>query len=203
MNIALGGAHRTGKSTLARKFAEETGCLYLPSRAGEVFAEMKLPVGVKLTSDQRLTVQEKILQKHLEDVQGAMGKPWVSDRSALDFAAYTMLDAAHDPSFDHARVANYVSRCLSAANRHYNILVLVQPGIPYAAEPFKPAPNPAQQETMNLILWGLTQDPRLDCRSAFIRRDVLDLDERVTSLAQVVQIIFSMETKSMSQTARH
>jgi predicted ATPase len=203
VSIALAGAHRTGKSTLAAAFAKKEGFTYMPSRAGEAFATLGFRVGDTLTSEQRLTLQEKILNLHAADLRCHVAKPWIADRSALDMAAYMLLHAAGAPDCDHERIAGYVSRCFEVVNRHYGIIVLVQPGIPYVSAEGKPPPNPAQQEVLNLTLWGLLQDPRLEVRSAFLRRDVLDLKSRLTLIGQVLEMVLAEESQACEREVLH
>lgn len=193
MTIALTGTHRVGKSTLAQKFAEAYDYTFIASGVAGIFKAQGVPMSSGLSSKDRLDLQDKILEAHLDAIHKARGQNWISDRSTLDFAVYTLLDAARDPGFDHVRAAAYVDRCIEVANRNYAVIVLVQPGIPYVTQEDRLPPNPAQQEAFNLMLWGLTQDMRLDARVAFIRRDVLDLDERVTTLSQLMTMLIQSE----------
>jgi hypothetical protein len=203
VNVALAGAHRTGKSTLASAFAQAEGFTYIPSRAGEAFARLGLRVGDAHSMDQRLSVQETILDLHVEDIARHRTGHWISDRSALDMAAYTLLHAAGDRSCDHQRVADYVGRCFDVANRHYAMVVLIQPGIPFETQEGKPPPNPAHQEILNLILFGLFQDPRMDAVTATMRRDVLVLEQRVKAVNHAIEAFLAQEVEGVEEMMLH
>jgi hypothetical protein len=203
LNIALAGAHRTGKSTLAAAYAKSEGYAYIPSRAGEAFSLLGLRVGEPCSIDQRISVQEKILDLHVADIRKHRVGNWISDRSTLDMAAYTLLHAAGSQDCDHQRVVDYMTRCFEVANRHYAMVVLVQPGIPYEAVEGKPPPNPAHQEMLNLVLFGLFQDPRIDTVTATMRREVLDLNHRVTALNHAVAAFMEQESGEVEDMPLH
>jgi predicted ATPase len=203
MSVALAGAHRVGKSTLAQAFAEKSGYVFLPSRAGQAHEELGLTVGLGLTAEQRMTVQERILDYHVQDIRAHVGQRWISDRSTLDFAAYTLLDAAHSAEYDHDRVAAYVDRCLKVGSSYYSTLVLIQPGITYVAEEGKPPSNVSQQEAFNFVLWGLVKDLRFDCFCGFLSRGVLDLAERVECVETLITRMMTPEIQEARQSILH
>lgn len=204
MSIALTGAHRVGKSTLAKALAKERDYTFVPSPMARVYEELGLPVGkLGLGFEDRMRVQEKALDYHVQAIRGVVGSLWVSDRSSLDMAAYTLLDACADPSYDHDRVAAYVDRCFKVANMHYGVVVLIQPGIPYVSEPGKPPANISLQETFNLVLWGMAQDNRLECRSGFLKRDVLAVQERLECLGYLVDHMTSLDVRHAQQFVLH
>lgn len=183
MSICLAGSHRTGKSTLAKAFAAKTGWTYLPSQAGQVFVDMGVKVAHDVAPELRLEIQEEILRRHEAAYSAHAGRPWISDRSPFDSAAYTVLDLLHLIHPRHySRVLSYVERCFDVANRHCSAIVLVQPGIPFVAEEGKMPPNELFVEAMNTQVWGLLGDRRLTAKAAFIRRDVTDLQERLEHL---------------------
>lgn len=204
MSIALMGAERSGKSTLARAFAKARDYTFLPSPMARVYEELGLPVGqLGLGFEDRMRVQEKALDYHVQAIRDAIGQLWISDRSSLDMAAYTLLDAAQGDDYDHDRVAAYIDRCFRVASTHYGVIVLVQPGIPYVVEAGKPPANVSRQDAFNLMLWGMAQDNRLDCRSGFLKRDVLALQERLDCLGYLVDHMTSLDVRHAQQLVLH
>jgi hypothetical protein len=183
MSLCLAGAHRTGKSTLAQAVAAELGWRFIPSRAGDVVKAMGVDLGKKTIPDVALEMQEEILKAHAFDLSAAAGEPWIADRSALDMATYATLVCLNQVHPRQAsRVLGYIEACFEVANRHCSAIVLVQPGIPYVAAENKPPPDVLYQEAFNTHVWGLMSDRRLKPRQAFLRRDVLGLQERVISV---------------------
>lgn len=186
-SIGLAGAHRVGKSTLAKAVAEKLGWSFLPSRATEVFAAHGFQVGERLTFDQRLKVQTSILEAHIADA-AAMKGSWISDRTTLDLATYTLMAGMDTESLQKETMA-YVNRCLHEVNRLYGMVVLVQPGIAPVMEEGKFPPNPVTQELMNSSLWGLMANEAISINTMFLRRETIDLTERVDSVLELNQIL--------------
>jgi nicotinamide riboside kinase len=189
MSIALAGAHRTGKSTLAKATAEELGWVYVPSRAGQVAKAMGVDFTTKMPSAELvIELQEGILAAHMDDLSRVGGRPWITDRSALDMATYCTLYALGEAHPRLAsRVLNYIERCFDVANRHCAAIVLVQPGIPYVAATGKPSADPLYQEAFNTHLWGLMCDRRLHAKHAWMRRSITDLEERKAHVVGLVR----------------
>jgi predicted ATPase len=198
--IALCGAERVGKSTLAQAFARAHHLIYIPSRAGEVFRAMNLPVG-PLPPEQRLVVQERILDAHVADIEAVKGDgAWIADRSTLDMAAYALFDLANS-GVDPALVEGYVNRCFRVANFYYSMIVLVQPGIPYVEAEGKPKACLVRQALMNSIITGLLHDARALCSRWMLRSQVLDLDDRCETLMRLVTRFFQQTQNSMQEGA--
>jgi hypothetical protein len=204
LTIALAGAHRVGKTTLAKAFAEKNDYAFVPSRAGEAFKELGLVVGQPLTPDERMTVQEKILDYHRQDITADLSKPWITDRSALDFAAYILMDAAHNHEYDHARVERYMQDCFAVSRKHYGTIVLVQPGITYVEEEGKPKNNPSQQLLMTCTLNGLFQRSEMDSvRCVMIYAGLLTVEERIRSLESLTELVIAQEKQEQSTSVIH
>lgn len=181
--IALAGAHRAGKTTLAKAFADLADWTHVPSRMGEVFKRMGLKVGQPMHPNLRLEVQEAGLDLWVEDITAA-AMPWIADRSPLDYAAYVLADLGNAPEIDGPRAMAYVERCFEEANRYCGVIALVQPGIPYVEEEGKPPALPLGQEHFNAVVWGLMCDTRLEAMHARLPRHMTDLEMRVKALIQ-------------------
>ena len=61
--IGLSGAHRTGKSSLARAFAEKHGIPFVETSASQVFKDLGVDPAATHDFSTRLTVQEEILKR--------------------------------------------------------------------------------------------------------------------------------------------
>jgi nicotinamide riboside kinase len=205
MNIGLMGAHGTGKSTLATAIAGERSLTYIPSRAGEVFKRVALSLDRPLTAEERLSVQEAILDQHEADIRRAPARGWVTDRTPLDMAAYVLGDAAIVEEGQQKRALDYVRRCVEATNRHFGFLMLVQPGIPYINDGSRPPPNMVVAERMNATLWGLAMQKEVNVACGFIYRETLDLERRKAAVLRVMdqQIETSASIRRVSGASLH
>lgn len=179
--IGFAGAHRTGKTTLAKEFADRYDCEYLETDVSSVFEEMGLDPAVTYDFATRLRVQRAIL-KHLDRVYGQAEDDvnTVTDRTPLDLLLYTYADVQNDNLTDEdaAALAQYTADCIECLNRRFTMVMIVQPGIPIVSAPGKASLNTAYIEHLNLLALGLMNDERIETRVAYIPRAMTDLDER-------------------------
>ena len=179
--IGFAGAHRTGKTTLAKEFADRYDCEYLQTDVSGVFEEMSLDPAVTYDFATRLNVQRAIL-KHLDRVYGQAEDDvnTVTDRTPLDLLLYTYADVQNDNLTDEdaAALAQYAEDCIECLNRRFTMVMIVQPGIPVVPAPGKASLNTAYIEHLNLLALGLMSDERIETKVAYIPRAMTDLDER-------------------------
>ena len=187
--LGLCGAHRVGKSTLAKTYAAKEKATYVEVRASDVFKDMGLDPAVTYDFGTRLSVQEEILRrfdkvyaKHTDGL-GA-----ITDRTPIDLMAYTLADATGNAVGEEhqARLKKYIQDCFDVTNRRFSAIVLVQPGIPVVYEEGKAALNEAYMEHLNSLILGLIVDPRRKAQHFYLPRQMTDLDERVKAVSNCV-----------------
>jgi len=183
LGIGLSGAHRTGKSTIAKKLAEDRGWTYVESIAGGLVKEMGLDVSV-MTWEDRIRYQTALFNQ-FKAFYEAQTEPFIADRTPLDLATYLLMDL---PPVNHPTVMEYVNKyvqgCLRMTQQYHVIVGLVQPGIPYVEEPDKPVFDSARQEKFNFICRGLISDDRMSIDRFVVPRDITDFEERVDYIAE-------------------
>jgi len=188
MNLALVGAHRTGKSTLARAFAQRNDVPFVQTGATEVFKALGLDPKAEYPIAERISIQAAILSAFEAQWVDAMSRStfFISDRSPIDLASYLLADVTRQTLAGQPLVAeavnHYVTRCIESANRFFATIVLVQPGIPLVEEEGKAPACPAYMEHLNALQLGLLTDVRLEARNYTIRRSCVDIDLRVQAL---------------------
>lgn len=185
MKIGLCGAHRTGKTTLAMELANVKGAQFVRTRVSEIFKESGLHPAQPMDFATRLSVQFRILEACESDWQSA-GENFITDRTPVDLMAYTLGDIQGDTAVNDANFDLYIKRCFDAANRFFDTLVIVQPGIPLEAADGKAALNKAYIEHINSLIIGLCHDERLNCRLLRIDRTVIELGERIKQMAAIL-----------------
>jgi hypothetical protein len=183
--IGIVGPHRCGKSTLARAYADKNGATFVETSVSAMFKDMGYSPSGTFDFATRLTIQEEILKRI--DVVYAGVKPGsfaITDRTPLDLLGYTMAEAAGDavPAALQDRFEQYVTDCFDVLNKRFSMVVLVQPGIPLVEAEGKAALNRAYIEHLSAIMFGLMMGERTKCARFYIRRLMLDLDERVAAL---------------------
>jgi hypothetical protein len=178
MNIGLCGSHRTGKTTLAEAISIKTGMPFVKTGTSEVFKENGLDPSGPMDFKQRIWIQHKILdaaEKLWHDGQ----KQFITDRTPLDMAAYTLADIQGATDVDFIELGKYLERCFKTTNELFNILVLIQPGIPLMHEEGKAALNEGYLEHLNYLILGLCNDDRIQSRFVFLRRNVTGIEDRI------------------------
>lgn len=184
--IGLCGAHRTGKTTLADAFAKEHDMVFLKTSASQVFKDMGLNPSVDYHFDIRMDVQERILKEFEKQYLSMDGKPFVTDRTPIDMIAYTLADVRQQTltQGQNDRLEEYVAKCISVTNRHFAILVVVQPGIKVKHEEGKASLSPMYIEHVAQIVMGVTVSEDIHATHFYIPRRTIDLSKRIECVSR-------------------
>ena len=178
MNIGLCGGHRTGKTTLAEAVAQRAGMPFVKTSTSEVFKGHALDPSKPMDFKQRLWIQNRILDT-ANELWHAEQRQFITDRTPLDMAAYTLADVQGATEVNFLELEGYLARCFEATNRLFRVLVLIQPGIPLMHEAGKAALNEGYLEHLNYLILGLCNDDRIKSRFIFISRNVTALEDRI------------------------
>lgn len=186
--LGLCGAHRTGKTSLAKLYANKHGIKFVETSVSSIWRELGYDPAMTYDFETRLMVQEEILKRIDAKLAEHAGTEYITDRTPLDMAAYTLADAIGDrvPDSCQQRLKNYVQACFDSTNRRFGVVCLIQPGIPIKFEEGKAALNEAYIEHLNSLIFGLTVDERLLCHHYYMPRLVVDMDRRLDALASAV-----------------
>jgi predicted ATPase len=179
--IGICGSHRTGKTTLAKAIAMEWQIPFVQTSTSDVFKQHGLLPSMALDFKKRLWIQHHVIEAAISIWQAEEGA-FVTDRTPLDFMAYTLADIQGNTDVDFTKLEAYLTQCFEVAHQFFTKLVVLQPAIPLVYEEGKAALNRAYIEHLNTLIIGLCHDERLTCPSIVIRRDVVNLGERVKIL---------------------
>ena len=184
MSVGLCGSHRTGKTTLARAYAQKRGIQFVETSVSAIWHSLGYDPAKEYDFATRLTVQEEILKRVDAVYAKYAGLDFITDRTPLDMAAYTLGDAIGDrvPPECQVRLANYVNECFAVTNRRFGMVLLVQPGIPLVDAPGKAAMNVGYIEHLNSLILGLTVDERLTSLHYYMPRAILKHEDRLAAL---------------------
>ena len=185
LGLGLCGAHRTGKTTIARELVKVNGLPMASSSTSQVAFDMGIDLTTRLDFKTRLAFQERVFDVH-DELWGSFDGMFIADRTPIDLAAYLLADIPNnldDPDLITQALA-YTDKCFRSANRHFFTVALIQPGLPYLYEPGKPLPNKAYQEQHNTICTGLLYDNRYHRDLIILNRECLELSERCVLVAQ-------------------
>lgn len=186
--IGLAGAHRVGKTTLAKAYAEKHGWTFAESSVTSIFKSLGHDPAEKFDFQTRLTIQEQILIRMNRFYREVEGANVITDRTPLDMLMYTMAEAVGDAVHpeDQARFKRYVHDCYEVTNRWFSSVLVVQPGIALVAEEGKAVLNEPYIEHLNSLVIGISCDERLKVPHFYIPRDRIELERRLSSVERTV-----------------
>jgi hypothetical protein len=204
MMIGLCGAHRTGKTTLARLYANEAGIEFVETSVSSINKAMSFDLSKENTFAERLTQQEIILDRVDAIYARHAGERVIVDRTPLDMIGYTMAEAIHNrvAEEDQDRLAQYVQKCYDITNKRFGVVVLVQPGIEIKPAEGKAIPNRAYIEHLNGLILGAVCDERLNVPHGYIQRNKTELEERLLAVEYCVGSVFReayVQARSLKQ----
>jgi hypothetical protein len=197
MAFGLTGAHRTGKTTLAKLVAEDLKMTFHDASVSKIMREAGINAVGDVPLEARVEAQEFLLRRYLKDLQWAP-RPLVTDRTPLDMVGYMLGEITmHNTDAKlGARIQNYVEECLGATLVHFDTIIVVRPLTAYVEHPDKPPLNRAYQSLVQFIIEGAAttcEDAiyvnHIDVEDLGRRRTLANdiLSERMRELAQASQ----------------
>jgi len=191
--IGLSGAHGSGKTTLAKAYAENTGIVFVPSEASSVIVGCGHNPALDYNFSDRLYLQKKILARAIISYEGTAGGDFITDRTPLDFLAYLMSDVGRNNVIgeETSEFLDYQRQCYEVLNMYFNVVVVVQPGINLVERDDKGSNNIAYMEHFNTLVVGLSVSSELNIQNTFIPRTCLNIDTRVQAVKESVKIAFN------------
>ena len=183
----LTGAHRVGKSTLAKAFCEKHKWTFLETSASAIFKELGYDPAVTYDFDTRLTIQEEILAR-FDKQYGASLAAALTDRTPLDMIAYTLGDVQGLTlqGDQEKRLQRYVDDCFDVMNKRFALVLVVQPGIPLVAAEGKAAMSEGYIEHLNHLVMGITVAERMKVPHFYLPRHMTAMNERVAAVEYAI-----------------
>ncbi len=167
------------------ELAQLTGKQFVRTRVTEIFAQHGLHAAQVMDFETRLGIQYRILEACENDWQKAsgIGGDFITDRTPVDFLAYTLGDVQGKTEVNQADFDRYINRCFDLTNSFFDTLVIIQPGIPLAQAEGKAALNKAYIEHINSLVIGLCHDQRVLSKVMTLNREVVELGERINRVS--------------------
>ena len=188
MTIALSGSHRTGKTTLARAYAEREGIPFVQTTTSKVFEQMGLNPAVTQPLSKRIEVQQRILDTLDKQYAGAGQGMFIADRSPLDCIGYTMVELGQGKMTikNEKLLSAYFADCIACANQHFSIIAVVRPAIAAVNEPGKASLGKHYIDHLATIINGLATRSDLQARTFSIPLGAITVPQRVEALGKIV-----------------
>jgi hypothetical protein len=190
MLYGICGAHRSGKTTLAKAVADQLGIDFLDASVSSATKGRFDPVA-PMTLRERLEMQVDVFERHLELILQA-GRPAIVDRTPLDFYAY-LLAEFHMTSDRFAEqdvleaAAFLAEQYLEAVKINYDMIFFAEILPVYEVDTSKATPpeNRAFQLHIDALMRGGLSHIHDDMNYAFV--PAMALEPRVQQVADLIE----------------
>ena len=195
MRIGFCGAHRVGKTTLAKRVAEEMGLAFIDGSCSGLFERLGMIPSQPLNFKDRLMVQTEILDRYLEKMSGQQN--FVTDRTPFDYIGYTLAElnalavmGENQPAIE-AAVEGYLTACKSALNTTLDLAFFVSPGIPLVAAEGKGAHSKPYIQHVSYVIEAYTHDINAHRfgGTMYVPASYIDLDVRTKFCVDSLNLI--------------
>jgi hypothetical protein len=189
---------------MMKRFSDMTGISIVASVGTEVHKEFDVDPAMDIPFGLRMQIQERILER-MDEKYEEVGYTFVTDRTPVDFLAYTLADVRRDghAELDLRRVERYIDNCYKVMNKHFSVLIVVPPAILYTSEPGKPYANLPYQQHIHLLCCGVIADQRNKVHTILIDKDNVSLDGRLESMCEQYDRILAFLEQSKAQHRLH
>lgn len=186
MRIGFCGAHRTGKTTLAKALSYPLGLTMLPNPNTAARLGYDMKNGNRVSDPDGMILQLEIL-KGMND--RLVGDAYLSDRTPLDAAAYLLADATANAGDDVNRtlVQEYVCQAIALTKDRFDIVILVPPAIVVEPVDGKPPVNAAYQLHIHHLISGMLAE--VDLPTLRIEVETTDLSDRMGDVLAFVDLV--------------
>lgn len=187
--IALMGAHRVGKSTLAKAVAEKHGIDYAPCSLSEVYRDLGVDVGEPVDWETRKELQLRMLSRITVDVESRKGRSFASDRCPLDLVAYTLAELPQDiTKSDDRWFSDYFELCIETTKRLYDGVMYIRPGIELVRDETSWSHANGVVDKIDACMLFTAERANKKYRSLVLQLNsgVLDLNERIDHVSRMI-----------------
>ena len=187
--IGFSGAHRTGKTTLAKLMSDKNEMPFVQSSMSALANEMGIKIGLDMPFEQRREFQERALVMFEDSYRKYEGVMFFTDRTPIDLIGYVM--TAWHPNYVTPELTewayDYTSRCIDATNRWFFNLFIVPPAdIPYEDAQQKGENIDFYRESLHATMVGVSFDDKIRSTVALLERSMTDLTARANYCASLV-----------------
>jgi len=198
------GAHRTGKTTVARQLAADIGVPFCETNLSQALSTMSIDPQADIGFKRRLEIQNTLLDLLLAGYAKARAEnpgydAIIVDRTPLDILAYTMSEVLREtlgtPEINDAYAA-HEARCFQASNFNFAGICLVQPGIALVADASKAPANAHYQRHIHAAMMDVAYNERNRVDTLILPRKCLKVTSRVNESFDHLDTIISRQDET-------
>lgn len=163
--IGLTGAHGTGKTTLAAHAAGEFGWEFAKTDVSGVYKKRGMDPRVRMTLDERLSVQKDILDYHFmqwRELERScpIDHVVITDRTPYCFMAFVLAEISGYDTLtpeQNVKVLTYIDQCNRDAEKFFNMVCYLPRSIPFvpATHKIQAVANEAYREHWDMLIQGI------------------------------------------------
>lgn len=188
MIYGLTGSHRSGKTTLARKIADDMGLHFLKIETTEVAKANGFDPVAPMSYGRRAELQLVLFDDFCKQLAAAP-RPVITDRTPLDHIAYllaetTMLSGATINAAQMKILDDFIGKALDFTVQSFDTVFALAPLPNYEVAPDKPPPNIVYQFGYAATIWGLLYTLR--DRLSFVSIENADFEVRTDTVATTI-----------------
>ncbi|GAL23004.1 hypothetical protein JCM19235_1305 [Vibrio maritimus] len=194
MKIGFAGAHRTGKTTLAKKVAQELKLAYEAGSATPVFEQMGVNPTDDLSMNMRFHIQMGILDQFKALSADGEKLEFVTDRTPLDYIAYTVSELNTREyrelgDMGKASIRAYIRECLDQLH-NLDVVFIVPPAIDIIYDSSKALCDRVIIDNIHALIMEYA-DQSEHPQIYVLDRSMVDLEDRAHYAKGVIQTLLS------------
>lgn len=187
--FGISGAHKSGKTTLAKHVASKWRMKYVDMRLSDVLRAFGASPNEIIPFADRLNIQQNMV-KHCINLLDEADTNYITDRTFIDVAAYTLSYMPHAVSdLESETVKLIINQCYQAQSAFFDKLIVVgngfePPKAPDAHE--KAAYSWAWNFQLQAIIKGLVLNVNMKCPVSFIGDQISGLSARNDKIDTII-----------------
>ena len=187
--IGITGAHKSGKTTLAKAVAKKWNITFVETSLSDVLRAYGVTPNEELPFAKRLEVQQGMIG-HLINIMSDAGDNFIADRTFMDIAAMTLSFMPHNvSSIESETVRLIIDQCYRAQEAFFDKAIIV-------TNSFDPPMEEAAAEKgifcwswnfqISAIVKGLALNPMNRCNTSFLPETASSLPRRMEHMERII-----------------
>ena len=199
----IAGAHRSGKTTLARAVALTRGIEYLDANVSKVITGLGYTPKQELPFEERLKVQNAILESLRFKYAMMAGKDFITDRTPFDVLGYTFSEVSRATLDDEGRraFAAHVALALRITAEYLQGVMLIRPLLNPPEDSTSAQACPVYMQHVYVCIREMVESlsPEVFGATLVGSTDTMDQEGRIKDMGQLIDAVNQMNTPRIAE----